>query len=96
MTPRGEMTELNLNSISMVYDEGFRALNDVSIHVKSGEFATLLGPSGCGKTTLLRVIGGLLEPTAGAVEIGGVDVTWQPPEKRDTAMVFQSYALSHT
>src|SRR5690606_20441277 len=53
----------------------------------------LLGPSGCGKTTTLRMIAGFVEPTSGAVRIGGQDITWQPPWKRNTGLVFQSYAL---
>ena len=71
----------------------FTALSDVSIDVQPKEFVTLLGPSGCGKTTLLKLISGFLEPTDGVIKIGGLDVTHVPPEKRDTALCFQSYAL---
>nr|WP_255561693.1 ABC transporter ATP-binding protein [Pseudohoeflea sp. DP4N28-3] len=71
----------------------FVALEDVSLSVAPGEFVTLLGPSGCGKTTLLKIISGFTVPTSGHIEIGGEDVTQVPPEKRDTALCFQSYAL---
>ncbi len=71
----------------------FTALSDVSLDVQPEEFVTLLGPSGCGKTTLLKLISGFLEPTEGCIQMGGTDVTHIPPEKRDTALCFQSYAL---
>ncbi|MDA8034283.1 MAG: ABC transporter ATP-binding protein [Actinomycetota bacterium] len=69
------------------------ALDAVDLSVDDGEFLVLLGPSGCGKTTLLRIIAGLVEPTAGRVVVGDRDVTALPPRARDVAMVFQSYAL---
>ncbi len=71
----------------------FRAVNDISLEIHSGEFVTLLGPSGCGKTTTLRMIAGFENPTSGDVFIGDENVTAVTPDKRDTAMVFQSYAL---
>ena len=71
----------------------FTAVNDVTLSVEEGEFVTLLGPSGCGKTTLLNLISGFLQPTSGRIEIAGKDVVGVPPEARDTAMCFQSYAL---
>ena len=70
-----------------------RVLHDVSLQIAPGEFVALLGSSGCGKTTLLRTIAGFLSAQAGTVEVGGRDVTRLPPERRDMAMVFQSYAL---
>lgn len=70
-----------------------KAVNDVSFEIRSGELVTLLGPSGCGKTTALRMISGFELPTEGKILIGGQDVTYLPPNKRDTAMVFQSYGL---
>ncbi len=71
----------------------FTALNNVSIKIEPGELFFLLGPSGCGKTTLLRTIAGFCVPESGLVLIGDRDVTSIPPHKRDTGMVFQSYAL---
>ncbi|MBW2123345.1 MAG: ABC transporter ATP-binding protein, partial [Deltaproteobacteria bacterium] len=69
------------------------AVQDMSLEVRHGEFLFLLGPSGCGKTTTLRIIGGLEDPTEGIVKIKGEEVTGRPPEKRDTATVFQNWAL---
>lgn len=69
------------------------AVDDVSFEIAPGELVTLLGPSGCGKTTVLRMLSGFELPTSGRVFIGGLDVTDTPPNKRDTAMVFQSYGL---
>ena len=71
----------------------FRAVDEVSLEIHSGEFLTLLGPSGCGKTTTLRMIAGFEIPTSGEIYIDGENVSRLPPDKRDTAMVFQSYAL---
>ena len=69
------------------------ALDHVDLQIEPGELFFLLGPSGCGKTTLLRHIAGFYEPEEGRILIGGEDVTRVPPHKRDTGMVFQSYAL---
>ena len=69
------------------------AVDDVSLDIADREFLTLLGPSGCGKTTLLNMIAGLESPTAGEVWFDDRDVTAVPPERRDIAMVFQTYAL---
>lgn len=71
----------------------FEALRGISLSIKSGEFVTLLGPSGCGKTTLLKSIAGFIPLSSGQIRIDHQDVTEIPPEKRDTAMCFQSYAL---
>ena len=70
-----------------------KAVDHVSLDIRPGEFITLLGPSGCGKTTMLRMIAGFERPTGGQIFIGGDKVTSLTPDKRDTAMVFQSYAL---
>ncbi len=69
------------------------AVEDSNLSVQPGELVTLLGPSGCGKTTTLRMIGGFETPSRGIIRIGSEDVTYLPPNKRDTAMVFQSYGL---
>jgi len=74
------------------------AVDDVSLTINPGELFFLLGPSGCGKTTLLRMIAGFIEPTAGSINFAtadgaGRDITHLPPNKRNTGMVFQSYAL---
>jgi spermidine/putrescine transport system ATP-binding protein len=74
-------------------DAVVRALNDVSVEIRQGEFFTLLGPSGCGKTTLLRLIAGFEMPTDGLILLEGQDITYLPPNKRPVNTVFQSYAL---
>lgn len=71
----------------------FKAVDNISLEIKSGEFVTLLGPSGCGKTTTLRMIAGFEIPTSGDIFLGEENINRLTPDKRDTAMVFQSYAL---
>ena len=71
----------------------FTAVNDISFGIEKGEFITLLGPSGCGKTTTLRMVGGFIFPTRGEISINGVPMGRRPPNKRDSSMVFQNYAL---
>src|SRR6185295_6113232 len=68
-------------------------VEDLSIDIHDREFVVLLGPSGCGKTTTLRMIAGLEQPSSGKILIDGQRVNDLPPQKRDVAMVFQSYAL---
>jgi multiple sugar transport system ATP-binding protein len=87
------VSEIVLDKVTKVFSGGVVAVDDVSLTIGSGEFLVLVGPSGCGKSTLLRMIAGLEEVTAGAISIGGRDVTELPPRSRDIAMVFQSYAL---
>jgi ABC-type Fe3+/spermidine/putrescine transport system ATPase subunit len=70
-----------------------RAVDGVSLEIRTGEFFSLLGPSGCGKTTTLRMIGGFEVPTGGRILLRGRDVTDAPPDKRPVNMVFQNYAL---
>ena len=93
---------LTLSNVVKVYGKGeneHRALKGLDLEVKEGEFFTLLGPSGCGKTTALRCIAGLEVPTSGEIRIAGQSVyasatrTEVPAQKRDVAMVFQSYAV---
>ncbi len=69
------------------------AVKPLDLDVTAGDFLAILGPSGCGKTTLLRMIGGFVEPTSGRIEVNGADVTDLPPEARPTNMVFQGYGL---
>lgn len=69
------------------------AVNNINLKIEPGEFVTMLGPSGCGKTTTLRMIAGFEMPTFGNVFIGEENVATKTPDKRDTAMVFQNYAL---
>jgi len=73
--------------------DGVPALRDVDLHVRAGEFFTLLGPSGSGKSTLLRIVAGLLDPVRGSVHIDDRDVTFVPTQRRDIGFVFQNYAL---
>jgi putative spermidine/putrescine transport system ATP-binding protein len=69
------------------------AVEGVDLEVAEGEFFTMLGPSGSGKATLLRIIAGFERPDSGVIELGGTDVTRQPPYMRDVNTVFQDYAL---
>ncbi len=69
------------------------AVRGIDLAIRQGEFFSMLGPSGCGKTTTMRMVAGFEEPTRGTVSLQGRDVTWDPPNKRDVNMVFQSYAL---
>ncbi|HUF87638.1 MAG TPA: ABC transporter ATP-binding protein [Thermohalobaculum sp.] len=89
-TPRRPIIELD--RVEKHYGD-VAALAGVSAEIREGEFFSLLGPSGCGKTTLLRLIGGFIEPTRGAVSIDGKPMTGVPANHRPTNMVFQSYAI---
>ncbi|MBL8130948.1 MAG: ABC transporter ATP-binding protein [Anaerolineae bacterium] len=70
-----------------------QAVDTLDLDIYAGEFLTLLGPSGCGKTTTLRLIAGFETPTSGRILMDGQDISAQPPNKRDMALVFQNYAL---
>ena len=86
------MPYLSIENLCVSYD-GNRVLDHVSLDVERGEMIALLGSSGCGKTTLLRSIAGFVIPDEGSIRVDGQDITRLPPEKRATAMMFQSYAL---
>ena len=85
-------TLVELRGIRKTYHNTI-AVDDISLRINRGEFVVLLGPSGSGKTTILSILGGFTEPTAGSVYIDGVDVTAIAPAKRPTVTVFQDYAL---
>jgi multiple sugar transport system ATP-binding protein len=88
------MADISIRDLVKTYPGGHEpATRNVSLDVDDGEFMVLLGPSGCGKTTLLRMIAGLELPDAGAISIGGRDVTYLRPNERNLSMVFQSYAV---
>lgn len=84
--------QLAVRNLTKRYKTG-DGVSDINLTVEQGELVTLLGPSGCGKTTVLRSIGGFLEPDSGDILIEGRSVVGLPPEKRPTSMVFQSYNL---
>ena len=86
------MSEVQLNDVVKRYGS-YVAVAGVTLTVKDGEFLTLLGPSGCGKTTTLRMIAGFVQPDSGTVRIGNADVSNIPSYRRNTGMVFQTYAL---
>lgn len=85
--------DLELENAVVAYGGAGPVLQGVSLSVAAGEFIALLGSSGCGKTTMLRTISGFLPVESGAIRVSGRDITGLPPDKRDMAMVFQSYAL---
>ncbi len=87
------MTELTIRKLSMEYEPGVTAVKGLDLTVSDGELMVLLGPSGCGKTTTLRIVAGLLRPTAGDVLFDGQSVIDLPPEERGAVMVFQEHAL---
>lgn len=85
-------TALTIDQIVVGYS-GQAVLQQVSLAVEPGEFVALLGASGCGKTTLLRAISGFVPISSGSIQVAKQNITHLPPDKRDMAMVFQSYAL---
>jgi ABC-type sugar transport system ATPase subunit len=87
------MASVRLQGVKKTYPNGHIAAHGLDLEVRDGEFMVLVGPSGCGKSTALRMIAGLETPTAGRIFIGDRDVTELPPQERDIAMVFQTYAL---
>lgn len=87
------MASISLQNIAKVYPGGTKAVRDINIDIKDGEFIVLVGPSGCGKSTLLRMVAGLETITEGTAKIGDKVVNNVEPADRDIAMVFQNYAL---
>ncbi len=87
------MAGIVLSGVTKAFPGGAVAVSALDLEVADGEFLVLVGPSGSGKTTVLRMVGGLEEATAGEIRIGGRDVTGLAPRDRDIAMVFQTYAL---
>lgn len=86
------MADLKLSGVSKSFEET-KAVQNLNIDIKSGEFIVLLGPSGAGKTTTLRLVAGLESPDSGQVFIDGRDVTQVAPALRDVTFVFQQYSL---
>ncbi len=84
---------VTVKDITREYEDGFKALDEVSMKIEKGEFFSLLGPSGCGKTTLLRIIAGFDSPDKGEVLFDDKNILSLPPEKRSSNTVFQTYAL---
>ncbi len=88
------MAEIELRDVTKIYTRGEApAVRDLSLRIPDGQFVVVLGPSGCGKSTTLRLIAGLEKANAGEIRIGGELVDGVPPQERDTAFVFQNYAL---
>ena len=87
-------TQISINNLSKVYDNGFKALNDVSLKVKQGEILAMLGPNGAGKTTLISIICGIVKPSLGIVTIDGFDIIKDYRETRSRiGMVPQEISL---
>ena len=89
---------VRLEGVSKIYldpktNKPFKAVDSINLNIQPGEFVTLLGPSGCGKTTTLRMIAGFESPDEGEIYLGDEAINELTPNKRDTAMVFQSFAL---
>jgi multiple sugar transport system ATP-binding protein len=87
------MSEIVLDGVTKVFDDGYEAVKDMNLDIGDGEFMILVGPSGCGKSTALRMIAGLEDITSGELRIGDEVVNDRSPKDRDIAMVFQNYAL---
>jgi iron(III) transport system ATP-binding protein len=88
---------LRLQNLTKIFEDAQKgkviAVDEVSLSVEKGQLVTLLGPSGCGKTTVLKMIGGFELPTSGEIYLDGMPMGYTPPNKRNTSMVFQNYAL---
>ena len=87
------MSTLTLRGLAKTYTPNVRAVKNIDLEIKSGEFVSLLGSSGCGKTTTLQMVAGFVSPSDGQVLLNGDDITNLEPNKRNMGIVFQSYAL---
>jgi multiple sugar transport system ATP-binding protein len=87
------MSEIVLDGVTKVFDDGYEAVKDMNLDIADGEFMILVGPSGCGKSTALRMIAGLEDISSGELRIGDQVMNDRSPKDRDIAMVFQNYAL---
>ena len=87
------MAKVVLDQVDKIYDNGFHAVHSLDLDIADGEFLVLVGPSGCGKSTAMRMVAGLEDISGGKLSIGDRVVNDLPPQDRDIAMVFQSYAL---
>src|SRR5690606_36539407 len=84
---------IQIKNVSKIFGGNVKAVDNVDLEVRRGEFFALLGPSGCGKTTLLRMLAGFEVPTHGSIIVDGQEMSNVPPNKRPINMVFQSYAV---
>ena len=84
---------VDLVNVSKRFGRDILAVDDLSLRIEQGEYISFIGPSGCGKTTTLRMVSGFEEPTGGRITIAGRDCTHLEPHERNTAMVFQHFAL---
>jgi multiple sugar transport system ATP-binding protein len=87
------MSEIVLDGVTKVFNDGYEAVKDMNLDIADGEFMILVGPSGCGKSTALRMIAGLEDISSGELRIGDQVMNDRSPKDRDIAMVFQNYAL---
>jgi multiple sugar transport system ATP-binding protein len=87
------LASVTFDGVGKVFPDGTRAVDDLSLEVRDGEFMVFVGPSGCGKTTALRMVAGLEDVTEGTIMIGDTVANTVHPRERDIAMVFQNYAL---
>src|SRR4051794_7876237 len=90
--PAADIPLLRIEGVVKTFD-GFRAVDQVSLDIRAGEFFALLGPSGCGKTTLLRMLAGFETPDQGRILLAGKDIAQVAPHERPVNMMFQNYAL---